>query len=50
MMKLVELMVLAEETKVLGENLPRLSDGGKIVSPTRRPLFTPGKLLGTHFC
>jgi hypothetical protein len=27
----------------------RLTDGGK-VSPTRRPLFTPRKIPGTHFC
>jgi hypothetical protein len=25
-------------------------DGGKVVSPTRRPLFTPRKIPGTHFC
>jgi hypothetical protein len=25
-------------------------DGGKVMSPTRRPLFTPSKILGTHFC
>jgi hypothetical protein len=28
----------------------RLIDGNKIVSPTRRPLFTPRKIPGTHFC
>jgi hypothetical protein len=28
----------------------RLIDGGKIVSPTRRPLFTTRKIPGTHFC
>jgi hypothetical protein len=28
----------------------RLTDGGKAVSPTRRPPFTPRKILGTHFC
>jgi hypothetical protein len=28
----------------------RLIDGGKIVSPMRRPLFTPRKFLGTNFC
>jgi hypothetical protein len=28
----------------------RLIDGGKVVSLTRRPLFTPRKLPGTHFC
>jgi hypothetical protein len=28
----------------------RLTDGGKIVGPTRRPLFTPRKITGTHFC
>jgi hypothetical protein len=28
----------------------RLTDGGKVVSPTRRPLFIPRKISGTHFC
>jgi hypothetical protein len=32
----------------------RLTDGGKVVSPTHRPLFTPQKhyfpASGTHFC
>jgi hypothetical protein len=28
----------------------RLIDGGKVISPTRRPLFTPKKIPGTHFC
>jgi hypothetical protein len=28
----------------------RLTDGGKVVSPTRWPLFTPRKIPGTHFC
>jgi hypothetical protein len=28
----------------------RLADGGKVVSPTRRPLFTPRKIPATHFC
>jgi hypothetical protein len=28
----------------------RLIDGGKVVSPTRRPLFTPRKIPGIHFC
>jgi hypothetical protein len=28
----------------------RLTDGGKVVSPTHRPLFTPRKISGTHFC
>jgi hypothetical protein len=27
----------------------RLTDGGKAVSPTRRPLFTPSKIPDTHF-
>jgi hypothetical protein len=27
----------------------RLIDGCKVVSPTRRPLFTPRKISGTHF-
>jgi hypothetical protein len=28
----------------------RHTDGGKVVSPTRRPLFTRRKIPGTHFC
>jgi hypothetical protein len=28
----------------------RLTDGGKVVSPTSRPLFTPRKIPGIHFC
>jgi hypothetical protein len=28
----------------------RLTDGGEVVSLTRRPLFTPRKIPGTHFC
>jgi hypothetical protein len=28
----------------------RLIDGGKVVSPTRRPLFTYTKTPGTDFC
>jgi hypothetical protein len=28
----------------------RLIDDGKVVSPTRRPLFTPRTFPGTHFC
>jgi hypothetical protein len=28
----------------------RLTDCGKVVSLTRRPLFTPRQILGTHFC
>jgi hypothetical protein len=28
----------------------RLTDGGKVVSPTRRPLFTPRKIPGYYFC
>jgi hypothetical protein len=28
----------------------RLIDGSKVVSPTCRPLFTPRKIPGTHFC
>jgi hypothetical protein len=27
----------------------RLTDGGKVVNLTRRPLFNPRKILGTHF-
>jgi hypothetical protein len=27
-----------------------LTDGGKVVSPKRRPLFTPRKIPGIHFC
>jgi hypothetical protein len=28
----------------------RLTDGGEVVSHTRRPLFTPTKIPGTNFC
>jgi hypothetical protein len=28
----------------------RLIDGGKVVSPTHRPLFTPRKVPSTHLC
>jgi hypothetical protein len=28
----------------------RLTDGGEVVSLTRRPLFTPQEDPGTHFC
>jgi hypothetical protein len=28
----------------------RLTDGGEVVSLTRRPAFTPRKIPGTHFC
>jgi hypothetical protein len=28
----------------------RLTDGSKVVSLMRRPLFTPRKITGTHFC
>jgi hypothetical protein len=28
----------------------QLTDGGKVVSPTRRQLFTPRKIPGTHLC
>jgi hypothetical protein len=28
----------------------RLTDGGEVVSLTRRPLFTPRKIPGTHLC
>jgi hypothetical protein len=28
----------------------RLTDGGNVVSLTRRPPFTPRKIPGTHFC
>jgi hypothetical protein len=28
----------------------RLTDGGEVVSPTRRPPFIPRKNPGTHFC
>jgi hypothetical protein len=28
----------------------RLTDGGEVVSLTRRPLFTSRKISGTHFC
>jgi hypothetical protein len=28
----------------------RLTDGGEVVSLTRRPPFTPRKISGAHFC
>jgi hypothetical protein len=28
----------------------RLTDGDEVVSPKRRPPFTPRKIPGTHFC
>jgi hypothetical protein len=28
----------------------RLTDGGKVVSPTLRPPFTPRKIPGTYIC
>jgi hypothetical protein len=28
----------------------RLTDGGEVVSLTRRPPFTTRKIVGTHFC
>jgi hypothetical protein len=28
----------------------RLTDGGKVVSLTRQPPFTPRKIPGTHIC
>jgi hypothetical protein len=28
----------------------RITDGGRVVSPKRWPLFTPRKVPGTHFC
>jgi hypothetical protein len=28
----------------------QLTDGGEVVSLTRRPPFTPRKIPGTHFC
>jgi hypothetical protein len=28
----------------------RLTDGGEVVTLTRRPPFTPGKIPGTHLC
>jgi hypothetical protein len=28
----------------------RLTDGGKVVSPKRRQLYTPRKISGTHSC
>jgi hypothetical protein len=28
----------------------QLTDGGKVVSLTRQPYFTPRKVPGTHFC
>jgi hypothetical protein len=28
----------------------RLTDTGEVLTLTRRPPFTPGKIPGTHFC
>jgi hypothetical protein len=28
----------------------RLTDGGEVISPKRRPPFTSRKIPGTHFC
>jgi hypothetical protein len=28
----------------------QLTDGGEVVGSTRRPVFTPRKIPGTHFC
>jgi hypothetical protein len=28
----------------------RLTDGGEVVNSTRRPIFTPRKIPGTHLC
>jgi hypothetical protein len=28
----------------------RVTDGGEVVSPARRPPFTPLKIPGIHFC
>ena len=35
-----------------GSQIPRQSahEGGKVVSPTHRPLLPPGNIPGTHFC
>jgi hypothetical protein len=39
------------ETSRLSQFLDnRITDGGKVISLTRRPPFTPRKILGTHFC
>jgi hypothetical protein len=39
-----------EAVEVLTFSYIRLIDGGKVVSPTRWPLFTLRKIPGTHFC
>jgi hypothetical protein len=52
----LSLLQAVEAPRVVG--LPQyldkqLTHGGKVVSPTRRPLFTPQflfKIPGTHFC
>jgi hypothetical protein len=56
----VTIVVSSKDIPVTGHGVPhyldkRLTDGGKVVSPTRRPHFTPRFLLflkipGTHFC
>ena len=35
-----------------GSQISRQSahEGGKVVSPTHRPLLPPGNIPGTHFC
>jgi hypothetical protein len=39
------------ETSKLPHSLDnRLTDGGEVVNLTRRPLFAPKKICGTHFC
>jgi hypothetical protein len=43
-------MLTPSFTKIGSFSGSRLIDGGKVVSPTRRPLFTPRKIPGTHFC
>jgi hypothetical protein len=43
----VEVLKL-REVKVPTFSDIRLTDDGKAVSPTRRPLFTPRKFPGTH--
>jgi hypothetical protein len=41
---------LFREVEALTFSDIQIIDGGKVVSPKRRPLFTLMKIPGTHFC
>jgi hypothetical protein len=36
--------------KAIPVTVNRFTDGGKVVSLRRRPLFTPRNIPGAHFC